>query len=146
MSNHTEADSPVVTATVKVLAPFVLTFALFTLFHGTSSVGGGFQGGVVAAAVVVMLAFAFGIRATAAWLSPRPLLVLAAAGPLVFGLVALAGIAAGGSFLQFDVLPIPKASVYATEAIELGIGATVGGVIVVLFANLAENPDRGEGP
>ena len=137
-------DSPVVTVTVRLLSPFVLTFALFTLFHGTSSVGGGFQGGVVAAATVVTLAFAFGVRATVAWLSPSRLLALAAAGPVVFGVVALAGIATGGAFLQFDTLPIPKASVYATEAVELGIGATVGAVVVVLFVNLAGGVgDRG---
>jgi multicomponent Na+:H+ antiporter subunit B len=130
--------------TVRLLSPFVLTFALFTLFHGTASVGGGFQGGVVAAAVVVTLAFGFGIRDTARWLSGGRLLALAVAGPLVFGVVALAGVAAGGAFLQFDVLPVPKASVYATEAIELGIGATVGAVVVVLFANLAAAPDGGE--
>ncbi|ELZ95810.1 monovalent cation/H+ antiporter subunit B [Haloferax mucosum ATCC BAA-1512] len=41
------------TATVHLLAPFVLTFVLFTLFHGTSSVGGGFQGGVVTAVSAV---------------------------------------------------------------------------------------------
>jgi multicomponent Na+:H+ antiporter subunit B len=139
------ADSPVVTTTVRVLSPFVLTFALFTLFHGTSSVGGGFQGGVVAAAVVVTLAFAFGVRDTAAWLASGRLLALAVAAPLVFGVVAVAGIFAGGAFLQFDVLPIPKASVYATEAIELGIGATVGAVVVVLFVNLYDRADA-EGP
>jgi multicomponent Na+:H+ antiporter subunit B len=132
--------SPVVTTTVRVLSPFVLTFALFTLFHGTSSVGGGFQGGVVAAAVVVTLAFAFGVRTTAAWLSGRRMLALVVSGPLVFAAVALAGVAAGGAFLQFDVLPVAKASVYATEAIELGIGATVGAVVVVLFVNLSESP------
>jgi multicomponent Na+:H+ antiporter subunit B len=137
-------DSSVVTTTVRILSPFVLTFALFTLFHGTSSVGGGFQGGVVAAAVVVTLAFAFGVRATAAWLSPGRLVALAAAGPVAFVAVALAGVAAGGAFLQFDVLPIPKPSVYATEAIELGIGATVGAVVVVLFVNLADRSPGGD--
>ncbi|MFC7095820.1 MnhB domain-containing protein [Halobaculum marinum] len=138
-------DTPVVTATVRVLSPFVLTLALFTLFHGTSSVGGGFQGGVIAASVVVMLAFAFGVRAVAGWLTTRRLFALAAAGPVVFGAVALAGVIAGGSFLQFDVLPIAKASVYATEAIELGIGATVAGVVVVLFVALAAD-DPGSEP
>jgi multicomponent Na+:H+ antiporter subunit B len=122
--------------TVRLLSPFVLTFALFTLFHGTSSVGGGFQGGVVAAAAVVTLAFAFGVVDTADWLRSGPLVALVAAAPVVFLLVALAGVASGGAFLQFDLLPIPKASVYATEAIELGIGATVGAVIVVLFLAL----------
>jgi multicomponent Na+:H+ antiporter subunit B len=131
------ADSPVVMTTVRVLAPFVLTFALFTLFHGTSSVGGGFQGGVIVAGTVVTLAFAFGVRDTVAWLSQPVLRALVAAAPLIFAAIALAGVASGGAFLQFDRLPIPKASVYATEAIELGIGATVGAVIVVLFVALA---------
>ena len=148
MTRAPYTDSPVVTTTVRLLAPFVLTYGLFTLFHGTSSVGGGFQGGVVAAAMVVTVAFALGIRQTAAWLDRRALAALVVAGPLVFGVVALAGIALGGAFLQFDVLPIPKATVYATEAIEVGIGATVAAVIVVLFVRMAdgyEEPSGAEG-
>ena len=157
MTRAPYTDSPVVTTTVRLLAPFVLTYGLFTLFHGTSSVGGGFQGGVVAAAMVVTVAFALGIRRTAAWLDGRALVALVAAGPVVFGAVALAGVALGGAFLQFDVIPIPKATVYATEAVEVGIGATVAAVVVVLFVRIAdgyEEPaptgdtpvDRVEGP
>jgi multicomponent Na+:H+ antiporter subunit B len=131
-----DSPSPVVTTTVRLLAPFVLTFALFTLFHGTVSVGGGFQGGVVAAATVVTLAFGLGIADTVAWLSARRLLALVVAAPLVFGAVALAGVAVGDEFLAFAGLPIPKPSVYATEAIELGIGASVAAVVVVLFVSL----------
>ena len=140
------ADSAVVMPTVRLLSPFVLTFALFTLFHGTSSVGGGFQGGVVAASVVVMFAFAFGMQDTVAWLRSGVLLGLAVAAPIAFGVVALAGITSGGAFLQFDRLPIPRASVYATEAIELGIGATVAAVVVILFVTLAERPAEREQP
>ena len=141
MTDRPTADSPVVTVTARIVATFVLTFALFTLFHGTSSVGGGFQGGVIAAAAIIILAFGFGVETTSAWLSPRWLLVLVAAGPLAFGVVAFGGILAGGSFLQFDVLPIPKPSVYATEFIELGIGATVAGVVVSLFVRLTGGAD-----
>jgi len=137
-------DSPVVTATVRVVSPFVLTLGLFTLFHGTSSVGGGFQGGVIGAAVVVTLAFAFSVEETARWLDRRVLGALVAAGLVVFGVVALAGLAFGGAFLQLDVLPIPKATVYATEAIEIGIGATVAAVIVVLFVRIAGGSDTSD--
>jgi multicomponent Na+:H+ antiporter subunit B len=142
-------DSPVVTTTVRLLAPFVLTYGLFTLFHGTSSVGGGFQGGVVAAAMVVTVAFAFGIRQTAEWLDDRALAATVASGMVVFGVVATLGVVFGGTFLQLDVLPIPKATVYATEAIEIGIGATVAAVIVVLFVRIAdgyEEPTAGTEP
>jgi len=137
MTRAPYADSPVVTTTVRLLAPFVLTYGLFTLFHGTTSVGGGFQGGVIAATMVIMVAFAVGIERTAAWLDRRALAALVVAGPVVFGAVALLGVAFGGAFLQLDVLPIPKATVYATEAIEIGIGATVAAVIVVLFVRIA---------
>jgi multicomponent Na+:H+ antiporter subunit B len=146
MTRAPYTDSPVVTTTVRLLAPFVLTYGFFTLLHGTSSVGGGFQGGVVAAATVITLAFALGIRQTADWLDGRALAALVVAGPLVFGVVALAGIAAGGAFLQLDVIPVPKATVYATEAVEVGIGATVGAVIVALFVRIAdgyEEPSAG---
>jgi multicomponent Na+:H+ antiporter subunit B len=88
--------------------------------------------------MVVTLAFALGIRQTAAWLDRRVLLALVVAGPLVFGVVAFAGVLAGGAFLQLDVLPIPKAVVYGTEAIEIGIGATVAAVVVLLFVRIAD--------
>jgi multicomponent Na+:H+ antiporter subunit B len=88
--------------------------------------------------MVVTLAFALGIRNTAAWLSGRALLGLVVAGPLVFGAVALSGLAVGGAFLQLDVLPVPKAVVYGTELIEVGIGATVAAVVVVLFVRIAD--------
>ncbi|MFC5368395.1 MnhB domain-containing protein [Salinirubrum litoreum] len=138
MSHTPFTDSPVVTTTVRLLSPFVLTFGLFTMFHGTTSVGGGFQGGVVAAAMVITVAFALGFAPTANWIDARALGALVASGVVVFGVVALAGLAFGGAFLQLDVLPIPNATVYATEAIEVGIGATVGAVIVVLFVRIGE--------
>jgi multicomponent Na+:H+ antiporter subunit B len=141
MTTQQSENSPVVTVTVRLLSPFILTFAVFTLFHGTSSVGGGFQGGVIAAAVVVTFAFAFGIRETTRWLSQRWVFALVVAGPIAFGIAAFAGIFTGGAFLQFDGLPIPKPSVYATEFVELGIGATVAGVVVTLFVRLTGGGD-----
>jgi multicomponent Na+:H+ antiporter subunit B len=130
-------DSVVVTKTVRAVVPFVLTFGLFTLLHGTSSVGGGFQGGVVLGAAVVTLAFGFG-------LDKGLLTGLAVSGVVVFGAVAFAGLALGGSFLRLDAFPVPKSTVYATELVEVGIGFTVAGVVVVLFFELAGGTD-GEG-
>ncbi|WP_255151425.1 MnhB domain-containing protein [Halorarius halobius] len=132
-------DSVVVTETVRVVAPFVVTFGLFTMFHGTTSVGGGFQGGVLVASAVVTLAFAFGVRETWRALDARLLVGAAGAGVLAFGAVALASLAAGGAFL--DVSGLPVAPVYAVEAVELGIGVTVASVVVVLFFELAGGGD-----
>ena len=137
-------DSVVVTKTVRAVVPFVLTFGLFTLLHGTSSVGGGFQGGVVLGAAVVTLAFGFGLDRTWEVLDKGLLTGLVVSGVVVFGAVAFAGLALGGSFLRLDAFPVPKSTVYATELVEVGIGFTVAGVVVVLFFELAGGTD-GEG-
>jgi len=133
-------DSPVVTRTVRAVVPFVITYGIFTMFHGTKSVGGGFQGGVVVAAGSILLAFAFGVDQTQAALSPRLLTLVAAGGIGLFALVAAASLALGGAFLDanvYDGLSIPSAAVYAVEMVEIGIGATVASVIVVMFFTIA---------
>jgi multicomponent Na+:H+ antiporter subunit B len=60
---------------------------------------------------------------------------------VVFGAVAFAGLALGGSFLRLDAFPVPKSTVYATELVEVGIGFTVAGVVVVLLFELAGGPE-----
>jgi multicomponent Na+:H+ antiporter subunit B len=134
------ADSVVVTETVRVVVPFVLTFGIFTTLHGTKSVGGGFQGGVVVGAAVVTLAFAFGIRQTRSVLGTEALLWGAAGGLVVFAVVATSSLLLGGTFLDasgYARLPVSKAVVYAVESVEVGIGITVASVIVLLFFRIA---------
>jgi len=129
-------DSPVVTATVRLVTPFVLTFGLFTAFHGTSSVGGGFQGGVVVAASIVLVLFSFGLDRTLRWLDTTAMTVLAVGGVLVFAGVAVAAIGFGGPYLDLSAYPVPKAVVYGVELIELGIGATVATAIVAMVVEV----------
>lgn len=130
-------ESTVIMTTVRVVVPFVLTFGLFIMFHGADSPGGGFQGGVVAGAVVMMLAFAYGIDVTRNWIDTRLLAFLGAAGVLTFVVVGLGGIVLGGSFLEYSLYPIKKASKYGMEVVELGIGAIVASIAVGLFFVLA---------
>jgi len=132
-------DSPVVASTVRAVVPFVLTFGLFTLLHGTKSVGGGFQGGVVVASVVVLLAFAFGVDQTAASLSTGRLVGYAALGLLTFAAVALAAVVLGRPFL--DTTAFGVSPVYPVEVIEVAIGVTVASVVSGLFFELARGDD-----
>jgi len=136
------ATSPVVTKTVRLLVPFVVTFGLFTMFHGTASVGGGFQGGVVVAAGGIAIAFTFGIDQTREWLGGPGITAVAASGVLVFALVALGALAFGGTFLDLSAYPVTKAVVYGVELVELGIGATVAATVLVLFLQLGRGAER----
>ena len=130
-------ESVVVTKAVRLVSPFVFAFGLFMMFHGTSSVGGGFQGGVVVASVIVTIAFAFGIDQTGAWLDRRGLTAAAVVGVAVFGIVGAGSALFGGTFLEVTAYPGPKGALYAVEAIEVGIGVTVAATIVILFFELA---------
>lgn len=131
-------ESQVITATVKIITPFALTYGLFVTFHGADSPGGGFQGGAIAAAVVFMIAFAFGIEATRDWLSNTVIVGLAAGGVIAFSGIGLAGIGFDGSFLEYGTLPIKDNVKYGIEAIEIGgVAAIVSGILVGLFFALA---------
>lgn len=131
-------ESQVIMATVKAVAPFVFTYGLFVTFHGAGSPGGGFQGGAIVAAVVFMIAFAFGIDATRQWLSNTVIVGLAAAGVVVFGGTGVVTLALGGNFLEYAKLPISHPTKWGMELVEIGgVGFIVGGVLIGLFFVLA---------
>lgn len=134
------SDSPVITRTVRAIVPFVATYGVYTTLHGTTSVGGGFQGGVVVAAGVVTVAFGFGVDRTWRALDARILVGCAGGGIALFAAVALSSLALGGAFLDagtYAGVPVPKATVYAVELVEVGIGLTVASVVVILFFEIA---------
>jgi len=132
-------ESTIIMTTVRAVAPFVLTFALFVMFHGADSPGGGFQGGVIAGSVVMMLAFAYGIESTRQWLDIRVVAALATGGLLTFATIGLVPLLLGGAFLEYHVYEayISHATAYGIELVELGIGAIVASVAIGLFFLLA---------
>lgn len=142
-------ESSVIMTTVQVVVPFVLTFGLFVMFHGADSSGGGFQGGTVVAAMVLMLAFAFGIGPTREWFVNSAVVALATGGVLLFAVIGLGPMLLGGGFLEYSLyesaLGIKKASKYAIEGVELGIGAVVAGIISGLFFAIAHGFEYREG-
>ncbi|MFB6303362.1 MAG: MnhB domain-containing protein [Haloferacaceae archaeon] len=140
-SRQPYVESTIIMTTVRVIAPFVLTLGLFVMFHGTSSAGGGFQGGVIAATTVVMLAFAFGIEPVADRIRGEHLTLLILAGIGTFLLVGLGSYAFGGTLLQFGLYPVHHGSKYSIELIELGIGVVVAGTITGLFFLLGSGLD-----
>ena len=151
-------ESQVIMTTVKAVIPFVLTYGLFITFHGTSSPGGGFQGGALVASVVLMIAFAFGIESTREWLSNTLVVGLGTVGVAIFAGIALVPMALGENFLDYtayypvlgDTLGLKEYEFvkYGMEAVEIGgIAFIVSGVLMGLFFALAAGvtPPSGTG-
>jgi multicomponent Na+:H+ antiporter subunit B len=126
--------------TVRLIAPFSLTYALFLIFHGADSAGGGFQGGAIAGATVLMIAFAFGIEPTRQWLQNRTVVILASGGVAAFALVGLLPVLYGDSFLAFPLFKKEfgiKAK-WGLEAVEIiGVAPIVAGIVIGLFFVIA---------
>lgn len=130
-------ESPVVMTSVRVIALFSLTYGIFVTVHGAESPGGGFQGGVIIASTVILIAFAFGVGPTVKWADERVLAGLFATGVLAFGAAALVTLPFGGNLLRVDALP--GSTKYAIEGVEVFIGAVVSGVVTSLFFFLSES-------
>ncbi len=128
-------ESQVVMATVRLISPFVLTYGVFVTLHGADSPGGGFQGGVIMAATVVMLAFSFGIQPTREWVDDSALLGLVAGGVALFAVAILTPMAFDGAALELVVLESTTtvAVKWWVEMVEVAIGMMVAGVVVGLF-------------
>lgn len=145
--DDTYTESQVIMTTVKIIAPFTLTFGLFMVLHGADTPGGSFQGGAIVGVTVLMLAFAFGIEPTRQWLRNSFLVGLVTGGVAIFAGIGLGTILLGGNFLEYeqiyDVLGIKGK--WGMEAIEIGgIALIVSGVVITLFFAMASGftPER----
>jgi len=133
-------ESQIIMTTVRVVAPFSLTYGLFLMFHGANSPGGSFQGGAIAGATILMIAFAFGIEPTRDWLKNRTVVIMAAGGTAVFTMVGLIPLLFGDSFLAhpFYYEEFGIKTKWGLEAIEVGgVAPIVAGVVIGLFFVIA---------
>ncbi|TYT63493.1 MnhB domain-containing protein [Natrialba swarupiae] len=132
----TYTESQVIMTTVKIIAPFTLTYGAFLSLHGADTPGGSFQGGAIIGVTVLMLAFAFGIEPTRRWLKNSVVVGLVTGGVAIFIATGLATIALGGNFLEYDafVETFGIAHYWGMEAIEVGgVALIVAGVVITLF-------------
>ncbi len=119
----------------KRFIPFVLLFALYVQFHGDFGPGGGFQAGVIFGAGCILYGLVFGVDALMGVAPMAVVRSIAAGGVLLFALVGVAGLLAGGNYLDYGVLgATPVAGQHlGIMLIELGVGMTVAAVVVSLF-------------
>jgi multicomponent Na+:H+ antiporter subunit B len=134
--------SVVVQTFVRVLAPLAQLFALYVLAFGHYSPGGGFQAGVILGATYILLALALGRETLDRKVNQPVCVALGAAGVLLYALTGIAGMAGGGTFLDYSRLPLPvtpvRARYFGILFIECGVTLGVAATLIILFCRLAE--------
>jgi multicomponent Na+:H+ antiporter subunit B len=132
----TAFGSTILDAACRLLVPFMLLFALYVVAHGHDSPGGGFQGGTIIAATIILMRMVRGHGST--WgLSRLQALRLACLGIVVYAGLGFLSLFCGGNYLDYGVLPLPlpTAQVRAMGilGIEIGVVLGVAGVFVLIF-------------
>jgi multicomponent Na+:H+ antiporter subunit B len=119
----------------RLLAPFIILFALYVQFHGDYGPGGGFQAGAIFAAAIILYALLEGEKRALEAIPQSWLIGMIAGGALLYSAVGLAGILLGGNFLDYSVLsdnPVAGQHI-GILLIEAGVGITVTGVLLSIF-------------
>ena len=119
----------------KLLIPFILVFALKVQFHGDFGPGGGFQAGVIIAAAIIFHALIYGLPMTRRVVPEWVVEIMLASGILIYMGVGVATILLGGNFLDYSVLAHEPAHGQhgGIFLVELGVGITVSGVMLMIF-------------
>jgi len=132
-------DDLIVTTVFRFAFPFVLVFGLYVIFHGHSSPGGGFQGGVILGAALILRGIVLGRQDLMRFLPRRALLALCGIGVMIYAAAGWAALAFGGSYLDYGAIPLlhpPQVRALMILAVEIGVGITVMAVMTAIYLAL----------
>jgi multicomponent Na+:H+ antiporter subunit B len=130
----------IVKTTAALLIGFILLFGFYTILTGHLSPGGGFAGGVICAAGLLLVILAFGADVLRERMGHRMAVLWESLGAIGFLAVAILGFITGTFFAQF-VAPtmgfelLTGGSIpYSNLAIGLKVGAGLFGAFLMLAA------------
>jgi multicomponent Na+:H+ antiporter subunit B len=128
----------------KMILPAMLLFAVYVQFHADYGPGGGFQAGVIAAAGFILYALIYGLGALMRLVPVALVEALVPMGVLIFAGVGIAGILAGGDFLDYSHLlhdPV-HAQEWGVFLVEVGVFVTVASTMLAIFYAFAARGRR----
>lgn len=130
--------------TSRLVTPFIQVYGIYVILHGHLSPGGGFSGGAIFGASLILVALSFNLEAGVKQISHQTASILESGGVLGFLLTGLVAIIFGGNYLANKAagFPIGQAgelfSAGAILIITVFVGIKVASTIVTLFYNIIE--------
>ena len=138
-----KTESLILSTAARLMLPLLLLFSVFLLLRGHYEPGGGFIGGLVAAAAFALYATAFGVDATRGVLRIDPR-VLIGAGVLVAAVSGMFAWVFGNPYLTDVWLErtVPVIGTVGTPLIfDIGVYFVVLGVVLKIIFVLAEDTE-----
>lgn len=135
----------------RIMIPFIQLFALYVVAHGDFSPGGGFQGGVIFGASLILLSLGFDLRNMLKKINELWLGLLSALGIFIYAGIGALCMFLGGNFLDYGklslILPVGPAHARALGmlGVEIGVGIAVMAVMALIYLNLSSVGRHEEG-
>jgi len=138
-----KTESLILSTAARYLLPLLLLFSVFLLIRGHYEPGGGFVGGLVAAAAFALYAIAFGVSRTREVLRLDPR-VLIGSGVLMAAISGMVAWAAGNPYLTavWGKITWPVIGKLGTPLFfDIGVYFVVLGVVLKIIFVLAEETE-----
>jgi multicomponent Na+:H+ antiporter subunit B len=125
----------------RFIVPFIQLFALYVIAHGHYSPGGGFQGGALLGASILLLRLSVG-KISDEKAFPRTLSTpMSGVGVLTYAAVGVVAMAGGGLYLDYGHLPLgsldsPSMRSLGILIIEVGVAIGVMATMIAIFDDL----------
>jgi len=131
--------SLIVKTVTRLASSFIMVYGIYVVLYGHVSPGGGFAGGAILAAGLILLLLAFGRTQTEAIISHGSVMKWDSGGALAFLAIAMLGYLAGSFFLNFlsNGEPYRLASAGTIPLSNAAIGVKVGAGLFGVFLALA---------
>ena len=100
MNNKPKVKNVIMRCGCDKILPLLTVYILYIILHGHLSPGGGFQGGVLMVAMVMLVAFGYGYKVTIETFSFNLLHEVEAFASIFYVVLGLLGVAAGAQFAQ----------------------------------------------
>ncbi len=135
----------------RLMVPFIQIFALYVVAHGHHSPGGGFQGGVILGASVIVLAMSHDLRTTLQRMREKVVGILCAVGVLLYAGTGALCLLLGMNFLDYSALapilgvgPVTARS-HGILIVEIGVAIAVMTAMVWIYNNVSSRGNYNEG-
>lgn len=129
---------------VKLMLPVIVVYGIFIILHGHITPGGGFSGGAILGAALILYGLTFGQEASLKIFPEAISKRLESGGVLVFILIGLIGLILGGAFLiNGEIFPLGTPGTILSGGmiplLMIAIGVKVGSTMMTLFNALLED-------
>lgn len=119
---------------VSVVEPMMLIYAIYVLFHGEVSLGGGFQAGALIGMAYLLDVMVVKRDHDLLNFTLDKSVAVAGLGPFIYAVGGILGLIGGGLFMEYEAIPLP---IEAPELHSIGIliveiGVTIGVMCTII--------------